>query len=204
MSVTIPMKAIVHLAAAAALALAVAAPVQSQQPKTAAKQVTIEGVGAMELTSVTASVEAVDLANRIVTLRGPRGNVFAVLVGPEVKNLPQVKAGDMLEIDHYASVAIDVKKTEGAPALTETALATKAAPGERPGALALRKVHVVTNVLGINTVSQSVLVRGPLGHLTEVKIRDPKVLTGLKTGGQIDLTYVEGVAIAVRAGANKM
>ena len=33
------------------------------------------------------------------------------------------------------------------------------------------------------------LVRGPLGHVTEVKIRDPKVVAGLKTGGQIDLTY---------------
>ena len=203
MNAAIRMKSMVHLATAAALALAVVAPVHSQQPKAAAKSVMIEGVGAMELTRVTASVEAVDLANRIVTLKGPRGNVFAVLVGPEVKNLPQVRAGDMLEIDHYESVAIDVKKTEGVPSLTQTSLAVKAAPGERPGALALRKVRVVTNVLGINTVSQSVLVRGPLGHLTEVKIRDPKVLAGLTSGGQIDLTYVEGVAIGVRAGAAK-
>ena len=203
MKPSIRMKSVVRLATAAALALAVVAPVHSQQPKAAGKQVTIEGVGVMELTRVTASIEAVDLNNRIVTLRGPRGNVFAVLVGPQVKNLPQVKAGDMLEIDHYESVAIEVKKTEGVPTLTETGLAVKAAPGERPGALALRKVRVVTNVLGINTVSQSVLVRGPLGHLTEVKIRDPKVLSSLKSGGQIDLTYVEGVAIAVKAGASK-
>ena len=105
MNTTIRMKSIASLATAAALALAVVAPVQSQQPKAAGKQVTIEGVGVMELTRVTASIEAVDLANRIVTLRGPRGNVFAVLVGPEVKNLPQVKVGDVLEIDHYESVA---------------------------------------------------------------------------------------------------
>jgi hypothetical protein len=204
MKTTIHMKTIVHLATAAALALAVVAPVHSQQPKAAGKSVTIEGVGVMELTRVTASVEAVDINNRVVTLKGPRGNLFAVLVGPEVKNLQQVKAGDTLEIDHYESVAIDVKATEGVPTLTETALAVKAKPGDMPGAVALRKVRVVTNVLGINTVNQSVLVRGPLGHLTEVKIRDPKVLGGLKSGGQIDLTYVEGVAIAVRAGAAKM
>jgi hypothetical protein len=203
MNTTIHMKSIVHLATAATLALAVAAPVHSQQPKAAGKQVTIEGVGVMELTRVTASIEAVDLNNRIVTLKGPRGNVFAVLVGPEVKNLQQVKAGDVLEIDHYESVAIDVKKTEGVPSLTETGMVVKAKAGEMPAGVALRKVRVVTNVLGINTVNQSVLVRGPLGHLTEVKIRDPKVVSSLKSGGQIDLTYVEGVAIAVRAGGSK-
>jgi len=186
----------IRLTVAAALALAVAAPVHSQQPTAAAKQVTIEGVGAMEAMRITAAIEAVDVNNRIVVLRGPRGNTFAVLVGPEVKNLSQVKAGDTLEVDYYESVAIDVKKTEGAPALTETGLAAKG--GDKPGALALRKVRIVTNVLGVNTESQSVLVRGPLGHVTEVKIRDPKVVSGLKAGGQIDLTYVEGMAIAVK------
>jgi hypothetical protein len=203
MKTTIRMKSIIQLATAAVLALAVAAPVHAQKPKAAAKQVTIEGVGVMELTRITASIEAVDLKNRIVTLKGPRGNTFAVLAGPGVKNLQQVKAGDMLEIDHYESVAIEVKKTEAAPTLTETDLAVKAAPGARPGGLALRKVRVVTNVLGVNTETQSVLVRGPLGHLTAVKIRDPKVLATLQAGGQIDLTYVEGVAISVKVGASK-
>ena len=190
----------VRLATAVALALALAAPVHSQQPKAAAKQVTIEGIGAMEATRITAAIEAVDAKNRIVVLRGPHGNTFGVVVGPEVKNLAQVKAGDTLEVDYYESVAIQVKKTEGAPALTETGLAAKG--GDKPGALALRKVRVVTNVLGVNTDSQSVLVRGPLGHVTEVKIRDPKVVSALKTGGQIDLTYVEGIAVAVKTGSS--
>ena len=204
MNTSLPMGPVVRLAIAAALTLVVVAPVHSQQPKAAAKSVMIEGVGAMELTRVTASVEAVDQKNRVVTLKGPAGNVFSVVVGPAVKNLPQVKAGDTVEVDHYQSVAIDVKTTEGAPALTETAMMSKAAQGEMPGGLVLRKVHVVTNVVGTNTVTNSVLVKGPLGNLTEVKIRDPKVLASLKSGGQIDLTYVEGVAIGVRAGAAKM
>ena len=122
---------VVRLAAAVALALVVAAPVHSQQSKAAGKQVTIEGVGAMEATRITAAIEAVDAKNRIVVLRGPRGNTFAVLVGPAVKNLAQVKAGDTLEVDYYESVAIEVKKTEGAPALTETGLAAKGAETSR-------------------------------------------------------------------------
>jgi len=203
MNAAISRKLINRLVTAVVLALAFGAPAHSQQSKATAKQVTIEGVGVMELTTITASVEAVDLKNRIVTVKGPRGNAFAIPASERVKNLSQVKVGDMLELDYYESVAIEVKKVEGVPSLTETVGAAKAQQGKKPGALALRKVRVVTNVLGVNTETQSVLVRGPLGHLVQVKIGDPKVLASLNAGGQIDLTYVEGLAISVRAGASK-
>jgi hypothetical protein len=176
---------------------------QTAKPATAKQQVMIEGVGAIEVTTITASIEAVDQKNRVVTLKGPRGNVFAIPVSDRVKNLPQVKAGDIVELNYYEAIAVEVKKSEGAPTLTETSAAGKAKEGQMPAGVAMRKVRVVTNVLGINTESQSVLVRGPLGHLTEVKVKDPKVLAGLKSGGQIDLTYLEGVAIEVRSGAKK-
>src|SRR5262245_10434647 len=81
-------------------------PVHAQKGAPAPKSVMIEGVGAMEVTRITASIEAVDQKNRIVTLKGPRGNVFAIAVSDRVKNLPQVKVGDTLELDYYESVAI--------------------------------------------------------------------------------------------------
>jgi hypothetical protein len=188
---------------AAALACALVAPVHAQPAKAAAKQVTVDGVGVMDLTHISASIEAVDVKNRIVTLKGPRGNVFAVAVSDRVKNLAQVKAGDSLEVDYFESVAIELKKADGVPTLTETMAADKAAKGSAPGGMALRKVHIVTSILGINTETQRVLVRGPLGHLTEVKVRDPKLLATMQAGGQIDLTYVEGLALSVQPGAAK-
>jgi hypothetical protein len=133
-----------------------------------------------------------------VTLKGPRGNVFAVPVSERVRNLAQVKPGDMLEVSYYEAVAVDAKKSTGAPSMTEATVTGRAAPGERPAGSSLRKVHLVTNVLGVNPENQSVLVRGPLGHVAEVKIRDAKVFSDLKAGGQIDLTYVEGLALEVQ------
>ena len=181
-------------------ALMLGGPACVQQAKAATKQVTIEGVGAVEVTTITASVEAVDQKNRIVTIKGPRGNVFAVPVSERVKNLPQVKAGDTLQVDYLQAVAIELKSTDGAPTLTETGAIVRAKEGRKPAGVKVRKVRVVTSVLGINTENQSVLVRGPLGHLTEVRVQKPEVLATLKQGGQIDLTYVEGVAIGVRGG----
>ena len=43
---------------------------------------------------IVATVEAVDAAKRQVTLKGPKGNVVPLTVGPDVRNLAQVKVGD--------------------------------------------------------------------------------------------------------------
>ena len=185
-------------ALAAGGVLSVAAHAQSTKPPQ--KQVMIEGVGALDITRITVAIEAVDLKNRIVTIKGPLGGVHSIAVGPNVQSLPQLKVGDLVEIDHYESIAVAVKKSEGKPSLTIADVAVK---GDVPGGIVLRRVSLVTNVLGINTETQSILVRGPLGHLTQVKVKDPKVVSELKSGGQVDLTYVEGLAIAVSPAKGK-
>ena len=54
--------------------------------------------------TITATVEALDLANRMVTLRGPQGNVVSLRVDESVKNLPQVKVGDQVVANYYVSL----------------------------------------------------------------------------------------------------
>ena len=157
--------------------------------------------GAMQLERVTVRVEAVDQKNRIVTLKGSSGNVYSLPVGNEVRNLPQLKVGDLVDIDHYEAVAVDVKKTDALPSVTVTTDTARAKQGEKPAGAVLRKIRIVTDVVGVNKDNQSILIRGPLGHLTQVKVRDPKLITDLQAGGQVDLTYYEGIAVAVRAGA---
>jgi hypothetical protein len=55
------------------------------------------GTGAAP-TSIKAKVDAVDVDKRLVTATGPRGKTVTRKVGPEVKNLDQVKPGDQLVI----------------------------------------------------------------------------------------------------------
>src|SRR5512137_1674074 len=53
--------------------------------------------------TVTATVQALDLEKRVVTLKGPKGNIFDVKVGPQAKNLKQVQVGDEVVITYYES-----------------------------------------------------------------------------------------------------
>ncbi len=157
-----------------------------------------KGAGAMQAVHLTATVEAVDQENRIVTLKGPQGDITAVRVGDDVRNLDRLAAGDTVEIDYYEAVALDIKNTDAAPTATQTTSVKRAKPGEKPGGMVQRKVRVVTEVMGVNPESQTLLVRGPLGNLTRIKVKDPARLAEFKVGAKVDVTYIESLAIAIR------
>ena len=187
---------IIALASAAAFSL----PAVAQEK---AKTAVIKGIGEVEAIRATATIDAIDAKNRIVTLKGESGNLYTVTAGKEVRNFDKLKVGDKVTIDYFEAIALDAKKTDAPPSVTEVVEGDRAKKGEQPGAVVVRKIHIVTSVLGHNADNQTVLVRGPLGHLTQVKIRDPKVFEALKGGGNIDLTYAEGVAINVTPGVKK-
>ena len=54
------------------------------------------------LLTASAVVEAVDLDSREVRLRDAAdGDVFTVTAGPEVRNLPQLEPGDVVQIEYF-------------------------------------------------------------------------------------------------------
>jgi hypothetical protein len=168
-----------------------------------AKPIEIKEIGAVNAIQAKATVLAIDMKNRVVTLKAENGHEFSITAGPEVRNLDKIKVGDIVVTTYYEAVAVSAKKTDAAPMMTVETEGARAKKGEQPGAAVMRRIHVVTTVLGHNADTQTILVRGPLGHLTEVKIRDPKVFEELKGGGNVDLVYVEGVAIGVTPGGKK-
>jgi hypothetical protein len=195
-------RSLFRAAAVATIAFASTLPAQAASEP---KPIMIKEIGELKAIQTTATVLAIDIKNRIVTLKGENGNEQTVAVSKDARNLDQVKVGDTVTITYYEAVAIEAKRTDATPSVTETIEGVRAEKGEKPSGVVLRRIHVVTSVLGTNADTQSVAVRGPLGHITQVKIRDPKVFAELKAspGGQIDLTYIEGMAIDVKAAAKK-
>jgi hypothetical protein len=66
------------------------------------------GATTTRVQELTARVEDIDYDSRLVTLRGPSGQIRKVRVGPEVKNLEAVKKGDQVLVRHTEAVAIAV------------------------------------------------------------------------------------------------
>ncbi|UCG67221.1 MAG: hypothetical protein JSW12_09645 [Deltaproteobacteria bacterium] len=146
--------------------------------------------------TITATVEALDLASRMVTLKGPEGNTITFRADDRVKNLPQVKVGDQVLAEYYESVAIQVMKPGEVQAGTAGAAAT-AKPGEKPGMVAAGETTITASIEAIDREMSSVTLKGPEGNVETVKVRDPKNLKNVKVGDQVVITYTVAVAISV-------
>jgi Cu/Ag efflux protein CusF len=187
-------KALLALAAAATLAASGTALADKHQGKM------VEAGGVGDVATVTATVQAVDLENRVVTLKGPEGNVFDIKVGPEARNLPQLKPGDIVVAKYAQAVAIEVKKGGVGIRSKESETATSRAPmGEKPGGAVATTTTITANVTKVDAKKQVVTLKGPSGKTVNVKVKDPQVFSQIKTGDQVEMTITEALAIAVEA-----
>lgn len=154
--------------------------------------------------TATATVQAIDLDKRVVTLKGPEGNVFDVTVGKEARNLPQLKVGDEVTVKYYEALSAKVYKKGEAPQVegaTEGLARTK--PGEKPGGIAGRQMTVTATVEAIDMKKPTVTLKGSEGKLLTVKIKDRKNLENVKVGDEVVLTYSEALAISVEKAKNQ-
>ena len=124
---------------------------------------TAPGAGVAErVAQVTASVEAVDSAQRTVTLKGPAGDIVTLAVGSEVRNFDQIRVGDLVAVRYVEALTLELKKRGTARReRTERDVARRAAPGERPAAIDAHEVHVVAEVIAVDPPTQTVRLRGP-------------------------------------------
>ncbi len=149
------------------------------------------------VTTLTGTVEAVDLANRVVTIKGSRGRTVELKVGEEAKNLDQVKVGDKVVAKYYESIAFRMKKPGEAEGVTAEQAVAKAKPGEVPAGVVANQVTVTATIEDISPKKTYVTLKGPDGKTVDVKVMDPKNLEGLKVGDQVVITYTQALAIAL-------
>jgi hypothetical protein len=157
-----------------------------------------------QLVTATATVEAIDLQKRVVTLKGPNGNVFDVTIGKEARNLPQVKVGDLVKVKYYESIALRlVKPGEGVAGIQETEVLGRAKKGEKPGGLTASEVTLTATITAIDKKKHMVTLKGPEGKSVTVKAENPKNLAKVKVGDEVEVTYTEALAISVEEAKRK-
>jgi len=181
--------------------LPLAAQAQSA-PTTQAAVGTAPGkAAAAATTEVTAKVVAVDAAQRTVTLQSASGKTRTIEVGEEVRNFNQIKVGDTVQAKYTEALALELKKgTMSMSAPTEEQAITPAPPaGAKPGGTVARKVTAMTEVIAVDPTKKMVTLRGPRGNEVDVNVQDPDQLKNIKKGDHVQVTYVEALAISVKA-----
>jgi hypothetical protein len=188
------------LAASAALAfLPYFASGAAEPAKSAAeppKPVTVEGSA-----TVTAKIESVDVAKRLITVRDPNGELVELEVAPEVRNLAQVHAGDTMNVVYYRAIAAEFKKPgTGVQGVQQDAVAARAPEGQKPAGGVGQQVKATVKIDGVDAAKNMVTFTGPRGVKQTVAVKDPKAqafIKQLKPGDEVEVTYTEALAISV-------
>jgi len=202
-------RAMVVVVAAGALALSACASKKEAAPAGTVSQTSSvvdipSGKKAESTTTVTATVESVDLSKRLVTLKGPDGQLVTVHADERVKNLPQVRKGDQVAVTYYESIAYELLKPgEGKPGVASSGDVVTAAPGQKPAAAGAQVTTVTATISAIDKQTQHVTLRGPDGNTVAVKVKDPTRLDKVKVGDLVQITYTEAVAVSVEPAAKK-
>ena len=151
-----------------------------------------------ETTTAQAKVVEVDQKERLVTLRGSDGHEFTIRVGDEVRNLPQVHKGDMVNVVYHEAIAAKlVKPGAGKPGIAAAEDSTRAPLGEMPAAAGARTVQVTATVTRVDQAKHEVTLLGPRGRSVDVKIENPENMKIVKKGDLVEVTYTEAIAISV-------
>ncbi|MGY4830505.1 hypothetical protein ACVNIS_18185 [Sphaerotilaceae bacterium SBD11-9] len=187
-----------------ALAAACAGPAAAQSAPAASKPVATDAKGVLAHLVAYGEITAIDLGQRLVTIKGPKGNVGTYAVDPAAKNLDQVKVGDRIRLDYVVGVALALRKGgEDIREKVESESAAVAQPGAKPGVAAARKTTVVASVVSVNKKKQYATLKGPQGNTLDVAVQDPAILKDLKAGDQVVAVVTEAVALNVQAAPAK-
>jgi hypothetical protein len=158
-----------------------------------------EGRTEVAVVRVTATVEAVDQATRAVTLKDANGEKVSFIAGDEVRNLAQLKKGDVVTIEYGQALAVKLAKSSSKTReRTVTEAIERAKPGEKPGGVIAREVKVIASIEKIDAKGSIVTLKGPK-QTVDVKV-DPAMLKGVKVGDFVEARYTEAMKVSVVAG----
>lgn len=194
--VKLSLKALCALAAACGFILAYAAGAAAEdrtaQDKSA-RETEKPAAYTEKTVSVTARVQAIDLQNRIVRVKGgPNDRVFDLKVDKSVQNLDRLQVGDRVVVNYLEAIAVRVIK----PGDGKTARFEKKVESEGPGT-EVRRTTVTARIAYIDRNTNNVYLTWPDGVTVGVRAKDPEVLENFKDGDWIEITYTDTLAISV-------
>ena len=157
----------------------------AQQPASQTKVVT-----------VTATIEAIDKANRVVTLKGPEVNSVDVKAPDQMEGFNSLKVGDQVTASYFSAVMIRARKP-GDPASTGEPATTVRRTERTPGSETRQERTFTVTVEAVDPKAPSLRVKGPQGRVVPLLVSDPKQVQNLKAGDTVDLTYYESLLIKI-------
>ena len=159
---------------------------------------TDEGVDAVEVVKVTATVEKIDLEKRKVTLVFDDGKKKTYKVDSRVQNLAQVKVGDHLAMSFTEEIAIVVGKSNETPGAASSEQVSVAPQGDKPGVVMVDTSAVSAQIVAVDAQNHRVTLLDPDGKKKTIKVSKKVTnLNDLKVGETVDMLMTDSTVIDI-------
>lgn len=155
------------------------------------------------LLKMEAVVYLIDYKTRKIGLKTSDNQTAELLVGPEVVNFNQIKAGDKVAVEYLISVAFEVRKPteaeiELAAKNTKAVAASRAQTGDKPSAAVAAASLRIMNVDKVDKSAAKVILKDAnSAEIVEVNAKYPENLNYIKAGDSVVITAAEAVAAKV-------
>jgi Cu/Ag efflux protein CusF len=154
--------------------------------------------GTVSETEAKATVKDIDYKTRKITLKSlDDGEEFSFVASERVKNLNQVKKGDIVTASYTEALVYDIHKGGKEIRADETTMSKTVRPGNKPEGIIERQITASVLISAIDQKAPSVTFKNANGDAKTIKVKDPARLEGVKVGDTVELTYMEALALKI-------
>lgn len=140
-----------------------------------------------------AEVVAVDEKSRTLSIKRDDGNTLTVVVAPGVKNLAQMRVGDIVVAEYGRAQALSLEKIP----------ANGTSHAGKKTATATNSRSIVADIVAIDDKKGFATLKGTKGNVVDVAVKDRKALGKVKIGDQVRLEYTDAIAVSVKPARTK-
>lgn len=162
---------------------------ERRAPREKSEQVTMQG-----------TVSAVNKETREITLMSKEGGLLTITAGEEVERFDEIAIDDVLQFDYYTYIKAEFRDPtpeELAEPLQMMAEGAKAPEGIDPAAVVGAIAKAVVTIEVLNRPNMIATVKGPNGNYVSIPMEDEQLITELKIGEVLILTYAEAMAVSL-------
>ena len=146
----------------------------------------------------TATIEKIDMTTREVTLKGEEdAPPVTIIVGPDVRNLDQLRVGDIVTFTVSERVEIFAVPPGTSPSITDTFEDRRTPLGKKPGRSVTSAVQMTVTVEALGPATHTAVMREQSGELRTIRVNDWMNLDGIKVGDQVVIRHTQAATISV-------
>jgi Cu/Ag efflux protein CusF len=150
----------------------------------------------------TATVKAIDPANRLVTLQNADGDTAVIHCGKNAVNFDQIQVGDQIRATLVNRVALYIGKPgSNPPNAADVDLSALAPKGEKPAAMIADTSEISARIDSIDADNRTITLQGVEGNARTIKVSPDVDLASFKQGDDITLVCTDGCALVDRRGS---